>query len=495
MGGRETGGLAHLLPGYRDLASEADRAAMTAHWRIPIDLPGISSKPGLPAVELFDALAEGRVKAVWIVATNPLVSLPDSQRARAALERAELVVVQDTHHPTETSALAHAVLPAASWPEKDGTMTNSERRIGLLRRALDPPGMALPDWRIFARLASELGFGEHFAWPDAAAVFEEFVACTRGRPCDMSGVSHERLRREGSLQWPCPDVPEHDGTVRLYEDGRFPTPSGRARLVATPHRPPAEEASETLPLLLSTGRVAEQWHTMTRTGKSRALLATVGEPFVELHPDDARGAGVRDGEHALVRSARGAVVLRVTVVPEQRRGIAFAPFHWGALHAPAGAGAVNALTHRATDPVSHQPELKVAAVSVEPLAGGVQDRSRVEIELDGGTTAAQIHAMLRVPAGRTQLDLRVAADARQNPGQQHAVVDRPGLLPEHRDRPGSLWTPAQRLLHDRQPRHARPDHNQAAHPSRRGNAGRPPRRRAAGERLHAHGGHLELGLV
>ncbi|MBA3299382.1 MAG: molybdopterin-dependent oxidoreductase, partial [Thermoleophilaceae bacterium] len=240
MGGRETGGLSTLLPGYRAVESAEDREAMERHWGIAKG--AISPRPGLPAVELFDALAEGRVKAVWIMATNPLVSLPDSARAREALERAELVVVQDAHHPTETSSLAHAVLPAAAWPEKEGAMTNSERRVGLVRRSLDPPGRALPDWRIAARLAAELGFGEAFAWESEAEVYDEFAACTAGQPCDVSGVSHERLRREGSVQWPCPAQPvdEHPGTPRLYPDRRFPTPDGRARFAPTPHADPAE---------------------------------------------------------------------------------------------------------------------------------------------------------------------------------------------------------------------------------------------------------------
>lgn len=366
MGGRETGGLAHLLPGYRRIDSPQDRAEIERHWGVPADLPGISPQPGLPALELFDALLEGRVKVVWVVATNPLVSLPDSARARAALERAELVVVQDAYHPTETSALAHAVLPAAAWPEKEGTMTNSERRVGLVRQALDPPGDAQADWRIFARLARELGHGEQFAWREAAEVFDEFAACTAGRVCDMTGVSHERLRREGSVQWPCPAGPEGDGTARLYGDGRFPTPDGRARLAPTPHADPAEKADPGFPLLLTTGRVAEHWHTLTRTGKSEALVASAGEPFVEIHPEDAASAGVGDGERVRIVSRRGGAEARVRHEPSLPRGTVFAAFHWGALHAPAGAGQVNVATQRAADPVSHQPELKAAAVRIVP---------------------------------------------------------------------------------------------------------------------------------
>ena len=367
MGGRESGGLAQLLPGYRLVSEAADRAAMAKHWRIPASAPGISERPGLSAVELFQAAADGKVKALWIVATNPLVSMPDAALVRAALERVELVVVQDAHHPTETSALAHVVLPAAAWPEKEGAMTNSERRVGLVRRALEPPGEARPDWRIFAGLAHALGFGEHFDWPDEASVFAEFVACTEGRLCDMSGLSHERLRRAGGIQWP-------NGIPRLYADRRVATGDGRARFEPTPHRELAESADGDYPLILTTGRVADQWHTMTRTGKSKALGKAIREPMLELHPDDAEAAGVGDGELALVSSRRGELRLRVQLVPDLARGVAFAPFHWGELNSAPGAGAVNVATHGATDPVSKQPELKALAIRVEPApaaaAGG-----------------------------------------------------------------------------------------------------------------------------
>jgi ferredoxin-nitrate reductase len=368
MGGRETGGLSNLLPGYRKVADAGDRAAMAAHWGI--NLSRMSDKPGLPAVALFDALEEGRVKAVWIMATNPLVSLPDNQRARAALERAELVVVQDPHHPTETSSLAHAVLPAAAWPEKEGTMTSSERRIGLVRRAIAPPGEAKPDWEIVAGLARQLGFGERFAWPDAAAVFDEFAACTAGRPCDLSGVSHDRLRQEGGLQWPCPavDVPEpHPGTPRLYSDHRFPTADGRARFAPTPHVAPAEMPDPDFPLLLTTGRVADQWHTMTRTGHSPTLRASAGSPTLACHPLDAVAAGVEDGALARIVSRRGELRLAVSYDDAMPRGVAFAPFHWGAMNAAAGAGVLNALTISAVDPTSAQPELKALAVRLQAV--------------------------------------------------------------------------------------------------------------------------------
>jgi ferredoxin-nitrate reductase len=367
MGGRETGGLAHLLPGYRRVDSATDRAEMERLWRVSEGGAGISPEPGLAAVDLFEALREGEVKALWVVATNPAVSLPDSGRAREALERAELLVVQDAHHPTETGALADAVLPAAAWPEKQGTMTNSERRVGLVRRLLEPAGEALPDWEIFARLGRALGFGDHFDWGGPDEVFAELAACTSGRPCDLSGISHERLGREGSLQWPCPS-PHSAGTERLYETQRFPTADGRARFAPTPQEGPAEEPDDDFPLVLTTGRVAEHWHTMSRTGKSSRLTRLAPEPLLELSPPDAERIGVGEGARARIVSRRGEMVMRVTIVEGGREGVAFAPFHWGARHAPAGAGQANAATNPVVDPISKQPELKAAAVRIEPVS-------------------------------------------------------------------------------------------------------------------------------
>src|SRR4051812_36696769 len=337
MGGRETGGLSNLLPGYRTVTDAEDRAWMRRFW----DAPGISPEPGLAATELVEALEDGRVKVLWIVATNPVVSQPDAARFAAALRRAELVIVQDAYFPTETGALAHVVLPAAQWPEKDGTMTNSERRVSLVARAMDPPGEALADWEIFARVGRALGHREAFGWRTAAAVHAEFVTTTAGRLCDQSGISHARLRRDGPLQWPCP-APEHPGTERLYTSRRFATPDGRARLAPTPHSGPADPVDAQFPLVLTTGRVAQQWHTMTRTGKSPSLLAAEPHPFLELHPVDA--GELVEGEQVRVRSRRGSALLRVRITDAVPPGTAFAPFHWGALHLEAGAGALNTVT-------------------------------------------------------------------------------------------------------------------------------------------------------
>jgi ferredoxin-nitrate reductase len=371
MGGREAGGLAHLLPGYRDVGNPDDRAEMRRLWDIPAGAPGISATPGLPSTALVDALEAGAVRVVWIVATNPVVSQPDAARFAAALRRAELVVVQDAYQPTETSALAHLLLPAAQWAEKEGTQTNSERRVSLMRRAVEPPGLALPDWEIFARVGRALGHTRQFAWRNAAEVFDEYAATTAGRLCDQTGLSHARLRRDGPLQWPVPargpDAGAHTGTERLYASRRFATPDGRARLMPTPHAEPADAPDDAHPLVLTTGRVANQWHTMTRTGRSRELLAAEPEPYLELHAGDAARFGVADGELVVVRSRRGRATLRARVSDAVAPGTAFAPFHWGALHLEPGAGALNGLVAHAVDPVSKQAELKASAVRVEPV--------------------------------------------------------------------------------------------------------------------------------
>lgn len=403
MGGRETGGLAHLLPGYRHIASAQHRSEMAVHW----GTDRISSNPGLPAVELFEAAARGEVKALWIAATNPLVSMPDTDLVRTALERAELVVVQDAHHPTETSALAHAVLPAAAWPEKQGTMTNSERRVGLIQKAIDAPGEARPDWRIFAGLAQALGHESQFAWSSEAEVFDEFARCTAGRPCDISELSHARLKREGGAQW---------GGARLYEDRRVPTPDGRARFAPTPHSPPDESPDDEYPLLLTTGRVADQWHTMTRTGKSPTLRKSAGEPVIELHPNDATAAGVDDGELALVSSRRGEVKLRARLTTDIAPGAAFAAFHWGALHAPAGAGALNATTNRATDPTSKQPELKALAIRIARASERpVRRRGRRKRLLVIGTGMAGVAVVEEAIRRRTELEVTMLGEEPELP--------------------------------------------------------------------------------
>ena len=360
MGGREVGGLTGLLPGHRHVASAADRAFIAERWGVPVER--IPARPGKCASEIFAALESGEIRALVVLATNPAASLPDLERARRALRRAELLVVHEAFFPTDTAALAHVVLPAAAWAEKEAAMTNSERVVTLSRRLVAPPGDALPDWELLARLAGELGFGAQFAWRSAADVFDEFRRLTAGTSCDLSGITHERLAR-GPLQWPCPDRASA-GEPRRYAE-RFATPSGRARFHAVQPAPPAEPVSREYPLALTTGRLKPHWHTRTRTRWSKNLENRAREPVLELNPLDAARAGIADGDFAELQSRRGEAVAQVRVTPEVIPGMAFLPIHWtrqdGQLK-PA-----NNLTHGAVDPVSMQPELKHCAVRVRAL--------------------------------------------------------------------------------------------------------------------------------
>jgi len=360
MGGREVGALAGLLPGHRSLSDANDRNTVAKHWKVPVER--LPERPGRTATEIFAGLEDGSVRAIWILATNPAASLPDLERARRGLRRAELVVVQDAFFPTDTTDLAHVVLPAAAWAEKDCVMTNSERVVTLHRKAVEPPGHALPDWRLLALLAHELGFGASFAWPSAAEIFDEFRTLTAGTTCDLSGVTHARLA-SGPLQWPCPSG-EHPGSERRYEV-RFATASGRARLEAVQPHPPAEPTSHEFPLVLTTGRLGPHWHTRTRTRWSRNLENRAPEPILEMHASDARRVGVVDGGFAEIRSRRGEVVAQVRVTSEISPGTVFLPFHWTRLDGPEKSA--NNLTHAALDPISKQPELKHCAVRVRAL--------------------------------------------------------------------------------------------------------------------------------
>ncbi len=359
MGGREAGGLANLLPAHRSLASAADRAWVEDFWRVPRGT--IAPTPGLTAVELVAALRSGRCKAVWIIATNPVASLPAGLGVDEALRAAELVIVQDAFR-NDTLPFADVVLPAATWPEKTGAMTTSERRMHLVEALRPPPGEARPDWRIIRDLAVACGFAADFAFPDEAAVFAEHAASTRGSDCDIAGVSHALLRSRRSVQWPCPE-PGHPGTARLFADGVFPTPDGRCRLWAGEPQAREEALDADFPLVLTTGRIRDQWHTQTRSGLVNKLTRAEPRAFLELHPADASARGIADGGLVAVSSRRGACRVRARVTDAIRAGTVFLPMHWGPLLGGAD-GRVNAVTSDRCDPVSREPDLKYAAVAV-----------------------------------------------------------------------------------------------------------------------------------
>jgi assimilatory nitrate reductase catalytic subunit len=369
MGGREVGGLANQLAAHMAFDPAAvDR--LRRFWKSP----RVAERPGLKAVELFEAVGQGRIKALWIMGTNPAVSLPGSGQVRAALAACPLVVVSDCVRDTDTTGFAHVRLPAAGWGEKDGTVTNSDRRISRQRASLPLPGAARPDWQIIAEVAARLGWGAAFGWAGPAAIFREHAALShfenRGqRRFDLgplAGLSDEDYDDLTPVQWPV--GPGLQGTARLFADGHFAHADGRARLVPVSWRPPAAAADQRYPLVLNTGRLRDQWHTMTRTGGVPRLVAHCNEPFIAVNPDDAALDGLTDGGFARVTSAVGAALLRVRVTPDQPRGRAFAPIHWSEHFA--AAGGVGPLVAPVTDAVSGQPELKHTPVRLTPWRPG-----------------------------------------------------------------------------------------------------------------------------
>jgi assimilatory nitrate reductase catalytic subunit len=362
MGGREVGGMANLLSAHRELSSESDRKEVARLWGVR----SVPERAGKTAVEMFEAIRKGEIKAVWIACTNPAQSLPDQHLVHEALERAELVVVQDAYRNTETAAYADVFLPAAGWGEKEGTMTNSERRISRVRAAVRPPGEALPDWKIAVGFARRFSEGARlFPYESPESIFNEHRETTRGRDLDITGLSYALLDERGPQQWPFAENAAA-GRKRLYEDGVFPTASGRARFVPTPYRPVAEETDERYPLRLTTGRLRDQWHTMSRTGTIAGLFAHEPEPRVMVHPDDLARLKIEEAELIKISSRRGHIYLQAAADADLARGVVYVPMHWGARFlGGTGRRGINELTLAALDPSSHQPELKHCAVRLE----------------------------------------------------------------------------------------------------------------------------------
>ena len=358
MGGRETGGLANLLPAHRDLANAEDRHAVQTYW----GSGPISANPGLTATEMFEALADGRLKAIWIIGTNPLVSLPDTRQAEAALQKARFVVVQEVSDKPETLGYADLILPAAAWAEKQGTMTNSERRISLLDKIVDPPGEALPDATIICSLASKMGF-PGFDYKDAAAIFREHALLTAGTSIDISGLDYDILEKKRSVQWPFPPGAKDLGTSRLFTDLQFPTPSKKARFQAPADELRSELPDDEYPLVLTTGRIRDQWHTMTKTGKVGKLRQHIPQSTLQLHPDDARAQNICENDIVLVQSRRGEVRVPVQLTDSIRKGTAFLPMHWGRV-AGSDLNRANNLTNNLVDEISKEPDFKFCAIRV-----------------------------------------------------------------------------------------------------------------------------------
>ena len=371
MGGREVGGLANQLAAHMGFSNaECDR--LQRFWRSPT----VARRPGLTAVALFEAVARGEVKAVWILGTNPAASMPEGNRVAQALAACPLVIVSDVMANTDTTAFADILLPALGWGEKNGTVTNSERRISRQRAFVPPPGEAKPDWWLLAQVAQRLGFGDAFGWQHPAAIFREHAALSGfenhgQRAFDISGLaqlSDDAWDQLKPVQWPV-NARFPDGCARLFGDRRFYHDDGKARLL--PCAAPLETAGdEGYPLLMNSGRIRDQWHTMTRTGAVPRLMQHIDEPFIALHPVTAQRWGLADGDLARVQSARGWMAARVRVDSGMRLNELFAPMHWNRQFALRSN--VDALVTARCCPASGQPALKQTAVRIQPLRTGWQ---------------------------------------------------------------------------------------------------------------------------
>jgi assimilatory nitrate reductase catalytic subunit len=378
MGGREVGGLANLLSAHRDLANPQHRAEIAALWGVP----SVPEKPGKTAVEMFQAAADGEIKALWIACTNPAQSMPDQATVRRAMERAELVIVQEAFATTSSCDYADLLLPATTWGEKTGTVTNSERRISRVRPAVAAPGEARHDWAIAVDFAQRLEkllpgrsagaslFPYSLAAPGSAVetIWNEHRESTRGRDLDITGLSYALLE-EGPRQWPFKPG-ESAGKARLYEDGVFPTADGKARFANTVYKPVAEPRESRFPFSLTTGRLRDQWHGMSRTGTLGRLFGHVAEPAVQMNAQDMARRLLKDGDLVYVTSKRGSIIVPLQASPEVAVSQAFIAMHWGEefLSGQSASGGrlagVNAITTSAYCPTSKQPELKHAAVKI-----------------------------------------------------------------------------------------------------------------------------------
>ncbi|MBK5270924.1 MAG: molybdopterin-dependent oxidoreductase, partial [Bacteroidia bacterium] len=360
MGGREVGGMANLLSGHRNLLNEEHRNEVEKFWQIP--LGKIQSKNGLTATEMFEVLNDGKLKAIWIMSTNPLVSLPDVRIAEQGLSKAKFVVVQEVSSKPETLKYADVVLPAATWIEKEGTMTNAERRISYLSKVMDAPGEALADAEIICRFAKKMGY-DGFDFKNFGEIFEEHAALTKGTNIDISSLTYDVLKEKRSVQWPYTNEFNNDITKRLFTDKKFYTPSQRAIIHSFPDSNQSELLTPDFPLVLTTGRIRDQWHTMSKTGKVNKLKQHSAESFLEIHPEDAERRNIRDGELVEIYNKRAEVRVKAKYSDDIKRGVVFLPMHWGKI-LNSDLNRANNLTNNLVDPISKEPDFKFSAVQV-----------------------------------------------------------------------------------------------------------------------------------
>ncbi|HEX7439274.1 MAG TPA: molybdopterin-dependent oxidoreductase [Caldimonas sp.] len=458
MGGREVGGLANLLSAHRDLANPEHRAEVARLWGVE----SVPERPGKAAVQMFEAAARGEIKALWIACTNPAQSMPDQALVRAALERCELVVLQEAFAHTATARYADVQLPASTWAEKEGTVTNSERRISRVRAAVAPPGEARDDWRIVVDFARRLqpqlkpGTPCLFPYESSEAIWNEHRESTRGRDLDITGLSYATLESHGAQQWPASQAdaatarasaqPTALGRARLYVDGRFATADGRARFIAAPYRPPAEARDARHPFALNTGRLRDQWHGMSRSGTVARLFGHEGSPVVRMNPHDLPRRGLKSGDLVELRSRRGRIVLPLLADDSVGRAQADVAMHWGdefvsgvSADGVRHAG-VNALTTGAYCPDSFQPELKHAAIGVTrlevpwrlsaaawlPAGRSVEVREKLRAAM--ATFAYAACVPVAGPDGRTGVSFQAASATAIEPGRADAIAAWLGLL-------------------------------------------------------------------
>ena len=377
MGGREVGGMANLLAVHKDLMNENHRREVAHFWGVN----EISGKPGYTATQMFEALETGRLKAVWIICTNPSVSLPDVRKVDKALQNAKFVVVQDISKRSDTLQYADLILPAAGWLEKEGTMTNSERRISHLPKVVEAPGEARPDVEILCDFAQKMGF-RGFDYYNTSEIYQEYAAMTKGTNIDISYLNYDRLKNEGTFQWPV-NTYRHTGTPRLFEDKKFYTPSKKAvfNIPSTLYNRSIKPDAE-YPFVLTTGRVRDQWHTMTKTGKVSRLNTHYPTPVLEIHPVDAVKLKIREGTICEVASENGNVRVKAKLTDTIRQGVVFLPMHWGKKLA-SDLNRTNNLTQNMVDPQSKEPDFKFTAVRVEKYT-----KKREKIVVIGSGAAA-----------------------------------------------------------------------------------------------------------
>ena len=418
MGGREVGGMATALAAHLTLGDAAHGALVQGFWQAP----RLASQPGLKAVDLFQAVGKGRIQALWIIATNPVVSLPEADAVRQALAGCPFVVLSDLTAQTDTAAVAQVLLPAQAWGEKDGTVTNSERCISRQRPLRQAPGQARPDWWALCQVARRLGFASAFDYPGPWAIFDEHARLAAlahrcaGRFLDLEGLAGlDQAAYDGlaPTYWPFAAGAASAGPRRLFADGRFAHNDGRAAFIAITPVDPAPGVDAAFPLLLNTGRLRDQWHTMTRTGLVPTLLQHQHEPTATMHPQDAAACGLGDGDLATVHSRFGTVVARLESKTAMRRGEVFVPIHWNEQFA--SDGRVGAVVAALADPLSGEPAFKRTPVAVKPLAvdwqGMLCTRHALPVQPQAMAAAGMVH-VVRVPMAHAQrLELAGQGDA------------------------------------------------------------------------------------